>query len=240
MCKISTFQRNISTIFLKILNIYLFSKIFQKVKIVMLRWNILQYLTKMLRQYISIAIKYRKYSWHFSAIFCAMWGINFVNAKNDYSYALGKYEKAFIICRIFVTIKRDKFSNLIQNISWAIKIKGLTTASRIYTMAEKFLWNFSLNLAAFSERRQKIFESNFEKKKQMNSEQFRKHAEFSLNYSGFSVHEVWKFPKFKVPSHGCKKNANALRFRWVIASAKNVPSLARTHLKRHEKITGNY
>ena len=31
VCKISTFQRNIFTIFLKVLNIYLFSKIFHKV-----------------------------------------------------------------------------------------------------------------------------------------------------------------------------------------------------------------
>ena len=44
MCKISTFHQNLSTIFLKLLNIYLFSKIFQKVKIVKLRRNILQYL----------------------------------------------------------------------------------------------------------------------------------------------------------------------------------------------------
>ena len=53
MCKIETFQWNLSTIFLKLLNIYLFSKIFPKVKILMLRWNILQYLTKMLKQYFS-------------------------------------------------------------------------------------------------------------------------------------------------------------------------------------------
>ena len=51
MCKIGTFQWNLPTIFLKLLNIYFFSKIFQKVKIVTLRWNILQYLTKLLRQY---------------------------------------------------------------------------------------------------------------------------------------------------------------------------------------------
>ena len=37
MCKIGKFHRNLSTIFLKLLNIYLFSKIFQKVKIVKLR-----------------------------------------------------------------------------------------------------------------------------------------------------------------------------------------------------------
>ena len=37
VCKIGTFQRNISRIFLKVLNIYLFSKIFEKVEIVMLR-----------------------------------------------------------------------------------------------------------------------------------------------------------------------------------------------------------
>ena len=44
MCKIGTFQGNLSTIFRKILNIYLFSRVFQKVEIiVMLRFNILQY-----------------------------------------------------------------------------------------------------------------------------------------------------------------------------------------------------
>ena len=51
MCKIEKFQWNFSTIFIKLLNIYMFSKIFQKVKILMLRWNILQYLKKMLREY---------------------------------------------------------------------------------------------------------------------------------------------------------------------------------------------
>ena len=35
--KIGTFQGNLSTIFLKVLNIYLFSKIFQKVEIAMLQ-----------------------------------------------------------------------------------------------------------------------------------------------------------------------------------------------------------
>ena len=53
MCKIGTFQGNLSIIFLRILNIYLFLKIFQKVEFLMLRWNILQYLTKMLRQYLN-------------------------------------------------------------------------------------------------------------------------------------------------------------------------------------------
>ena len=53
MCKIGTFQWNLSTIFLKLLNIYLFSKILQKVKIVMLRQNILQYFTKIFRQYFN-------------------------------------------------------------------------------------------------------------------------------------------------------------------------------------------
>ena len=47
MSKIEKFQRNLSTIFIKLLNIYTFSKIFQKVKIATLRWNILQYLKKM-------------------------------------------------------------------------------------------------------------------------------------------------------------------------------------------------
>ena len=36
LLKIGTFQRNISKIFLKVLNIYLFSKIFQKFKTSML------------------------------------------------------------------------------------------------------------------------------------------------------------------------------------------------------------
>ena len=36
-CKIITFQRNISERFLKVLNIYLFPEIFQKVEILMLR-----------------------------------------------------------------------------------------------------------------------------------------------------------------------------------------------------------
>ena len=37
MCKIHTFQRNLSKTLLKVLNIYFFPKIFQKVEIVMLR-----------------------------------------------------------------------------------------------------------------------------------------------------------------------------------------------------------
>ena len=44
---------NLFTIFLKLLNLYLFSKIFQKVKTAMLRKKIWQYLTKILRQYFS-------------------------------------------------------------------------------------------------------------------------------------------------------------------------------------------
>ena len=46
MCKIRVLQRNLSTIFLRVLNIHLFLNIFQKVRIVMLRWNILQYPTE--------------------------------------------------------------------------------------------------------------------------------------------------------------------------------------------------
>ena len=72
MCKISIFQRNISTIFLKVLNIYLFSKIFQKVKIVMLRSNILRYVTKMLRQYFN-RNEILEILLTCSAIFCAVW-----------------------------------------------------------------------------------------------------------------------------------------------------------------------
>ena len=37
ICKIDTFQRNISTIFLKVLNINFFSEIFQKFEIAMVR-----------------------------------------------------------------------------------------------------------------------------------------------------------------------------------------------------------
>ena len=53
MCKISACQRNLSTIFLKVINNYLILNIFQKVTIVMLRWNISRYLMKMLRQYFN-------------------------------------------------------------------------------------------------------------------------------------------------------------------------------------------
>ena len=70
MCKIEKFQRNLSTIFLKLLNIYLFSKIFQKVKIVMLRWNILQYLKKMLREYFSCNERLEIFLTYFCNILC--------------------------------------------------------------------------------------------------------------------------------------------------------------------------
>ena len=53
MFKIGAFQRNLSKIFLKVLNIYLVQKIFHKIRIVMLRCNISQYLTKMLQQYFN-------------------------------------------------------------------------------------------------------------------------------------------------------------------------------------------
>ena len=52
-CKIGTFQRNLCTIFLKVLNIYLFLKIFQKVDILMLWRNILQYFERILRKYFN-------------------------------------------------------------------------------------------------------------------------------------------------------------------------------------------
>ena len=51
MCKIGTFQPNVSTILLKLLNISFLSKIFHRVRIVILRWNILEYFTEMLQQY---------------------------------------------------------------------------------------------------------------------------------------------------------------------------------------------
>ena len=56
--KIGTFQRNISTIFLKVLNICLFSKILQKVEIVMQYCSIWQNCC----DNISIVMKYMKYS----------------------------------------------------------------------------------------------------------------------------------------------------------------------------------
>ena len=62
MYKIKKFQRNLSTIFLKLLNIYFFSKIFQKVKIVMLRWNILQYLKKNVARIFQLQWKIRNIS----------------------------------------------------------------------------------------------------------------------------------------------------------------------------------
>ena len=49
----SAYFNEIVPIFLEALNICLFTKIFQNVKIVMLQWNILQYLTKILRQYFN-------------------------------------------------------------------------------------------------------------------------------------------------------------------------------------------
>ena len=70
MCKIGTFKGNLSTIFLKVLNIYLFKKIFQEVEIVMLRWNILQYLTKMLRQYFNCSEKLEIFLPSFCNILC--------------------------------------------------------------------------------------------------------------------------------------------------------------------------
>ena len=70
MCEIEKFQRNLSTIFLKLLNIYLFSKIFQKVKIVMLQWNILQCLKKMLREYFSSNERLEIFLTYFCNILC--------------------------------------------------------------------------------------------------------------------------------------------------------------------------
>ena len=70
MCKIGTFQRNLSTIFSKLLDIYLFSELFQKVEIVMLRWNILLYLTKMLRQYFSCNERLERFLTCFCNILC--------------------------------------------------------------------------------------------------------------------------------------------------------------------------
>ena len=88
MCKIGTFQRYLFTIFVKVLKIYLFSKIFQKVKIVIFRWNILQYLMKMLRQYftcnqtLEIFVKYfYNILWYVSTYF----SIKKTEEMKDYS-----------------------------------------------------------------------------------------------------------------------------------------------------------
>ena len=70
MCKTEKFQRNLSTIFLKLLNIYVFSKIFQKVEIVMLPWNILQYLKKMLREYFSCNERLEIFLTYFCSMLC--------------------------------------------------------------------------------------------------------------------------------------------------------------------------
>ena len=67
-CKIGTFQRNC----LQDLKafIYLFTKIFQNVKIVMLQWNILQYLTKILRQYFNCNARLEIFFTCFCNILC--------------------------------------------------------------------------------------------------------------------------------------------------------------------------
>ena len=69
-CKIDTFQRNLSRIFLKVLNICLFTKIFQKFKIVMLQGNILQFLTKMLQEYFNCNERFKIFLTCFCNILC--------------------------------------------------------------------------------------------------------------------------------------------------------------------------
>ena len=69
-CVKSEVKRNLFRTFLKPLNIYLFSKIFQKVEIVKLRRNILQYLTKMLRQYFSCNERLKIFLTCFCNILC--------------------------------------------------------------------------------------------------------------------------------------------------------------------------
>ena len=88
MCKIEKFQRNISTIFLKLLNIYYFLKIFQKVEIVMLRWNILQCLKKMLREYFSCNERLEIFLTYFCNILCYVGGLGypkFAHGKIEWS-----------------------------------------------------------------------------------------------------------------------------------------------------------
>ena len=77
MCNICTFQRNLCTVFLKI---------FQKVKIVMLRWNIMQYLKKFCDN-IPVAMKCWKYFRHLSAIFC-LFGTVLLDLSISYSASL--------------------------------------------------------------------------------------------------------------------------------------------------------
>ena len=101
MCKIGTFQRNFSTIFLKLLNIYLFSKIFQKVEIVMLRWNILQYLRKMLRQYFSCNERLEI----FLTCFC-----NIIYYVGGYSPGVIKNSNMHAYCIVMVIASAETFS----------------------------------------------------------------------------------------------------------------------------------
>ena len=70
MGKIEEFQRNLSTVFLKLLYIYLFLKILQKVKILMLRWNILEYLKKILSEYFSCNERLEIFLTYFCNILC--------------------------------------------------------------------------------------------------------------------------------------------------------------------------
>ena len=74
---IGLLQRNLSTIFLKLLNIYLFSKIFQDVKILMLRRIILQYLTIILRQYFNCNLRFEIFQICFCSILCYVGKHNF-------------------------------------------------------------------------------------------------------------------------------------------------------------------
>ena len=74
LCKINAFQRNLSTIFLKVYNIYFILNIFQKLEL----WFCDKIFCNIWRKCcdnISIAMKYWKYFWYVSLIFCAMWVI---------------------------------------------------------------------------------------------------------------------------------------------------------------------
>ena len=76
----SAHSTKLSTIFLKALNIYLLTKIFQNVKIVMLQWNILQYLTK-----------------NIVTIFQLQWKIgNISDMFLEYSVLCGTYSKCSV------------------------------------------------------------------------------------------------------------------------------------------------
>ena len=123
MCKIEISQRNLSTIFLKLLNIYLFSKIFHKDKIVMLRWNMSQFLKKILREYFSCNERFEIFLTYCCNILCYVgtrvvnWWTSSINKKQNIK---------FRFCSVNIFLKKYPnipFSYFLINkafISWKI------------------------------------------------------------------------------------------------------------------------